>query len=120
MSERDVPTLRLSRGSANSIEVSLSDERDEPEDLTGCDDAVFTVRDAIDPDTASFEVVATVGDGLEIDVEGSKLIVSLTQEQADLLPVGVLVADVAVQIGGSWFYSEVFNVEVSEQLTVHP
>lgn len=103
--------LTMLVGSAKSFSINIVDDKGFPEDISQFIRAQFTIRDG-PGDTPILSRDSGSGN-LTIDSTNSLINISLSQAEADALPLGVWNAGVRFQaLSGHWEPSENFRVKI--------
>lgn len=113
-------TLELIVGSARDFEVFLLDSNDVAENISDAAAATLAIRETLDAATDVLLRTTDAGN-LTIDTTNSKLVASLTQDEADALVVGTYIAQASVQMTASskWFHTDPFVVKILSQGAPH-
>lgn len=109
--------LTIQAGSQKSFEVFLVDDRDLPEDLTGATAARLRIAADV-TDAAGTAVLdrSTSASNLAISIADSKIVASFPiAADADIAPARY-VGQASFQIGGAWFHTDWFYVDVLPQI----
>lgn len=110
-------TLTIIRNSSAPLEVFLTGDDDEFVNISSFSAARFRMMDMLG--SAGTEVLTR--DGAAATIDTNKVVLdAVSSAEWDNIPEGLYVADVAVQNGSDWFYSEIFYVEVVESVTELP
>ena len=107
--------LTLIVGSIKPFQVVLYDQDDKLEDLTGATEATLVIREsATSEDNILFR--STSDNTLDLSIEDATLEGSLTQEEADDLPIGDYIGSVAVLFPDGWQISDPFIVRIQPKI----
>lgn len=107
--------LRIKQGSIVPFEAHVYGTDDELLDTTGADGAVLAITEAVGDDPF---IEFSLGDNLTI--ANGVLTCTMTQLEADALPIGEFIADGAVGFSGQWKYFKAFRVVISPAIAEHP
>ncbi len=94
----EMQTLTLIQGSVEPFDVEIVDENGAARSIAGADHASFAVRRDL-ADSTDLLLLRKVDTNIVIDDTNMKLTCTMSQAQADALPVGVFVGQAAVRFG---------------------
>lgn len=111
--------LRLVKGSTKPFDVFLLDDNDAAEDFSTAQEATLVIKESLQAEDEILSL-SSFDDNLTIDEDTGKVTGTLTQDEADDLPPGSYVGEVAVRMGATdWIHSDPFLVVIEPSAAPH-